>query len=288
MKRIILYMLLIGGCLYAQVESSSGVSQFKQQAFFVDFANYIDSTPAKTRLDVFIQVPYSSIQFIKQNNNFNASYNLSLVFYDKDKKNLLFERIWKEKVSTDDFENTISKNNFNLSYKTFDFVPGEYFLTCILEDIDSRKSYSLDYKIKINPISDSLGLSDIIFVTDVIKDTSGEKIVPNVSKTVTNRTKSLPIYFEVYSDKERDVILEYILEDLKNNSSIEQSASYKIRKGTNSIFYTFENTNFKLGDYKLTINLKDNENNDLAFTEKRLYSIITGLPKSIDDLDKAI
>jgi len=186
MKRIILYMLLISGCLYAQVESSSGVSQFTQQAFFVDFANYIDSTPAKTRLDVFIQVPYSSIQFVKQNNNFNASYNLSLIFYDKDKKNLLFERIWREKVSTDDFENTTSKNNFNLSYKTFDFVPGEYLLTCILEDLDSRKSYSLNYKININPISDSLGMSDIIFVTDVIKDTSGEKIVPNVSKTVTS------------------------------------------------------------------------------------------------------
>jgi len=289
MNKIILLMLLIGGCLYAQVESSAGVSQFNtKQAFFVDFADYIDSTPSKTRLDVFVQVPYSSIQFVKQNNSFYASYNLSLIFYDKEKKNILFERIWKEKVTTDDFEHTISKDNFNLSYKTFDFEPGEYLLTCILEDLDSRNSYSVDYNININPISDSLGLSDVIFVKDVVKDSSGEKIVPNVSKTVTNKTKNLPVYFEIYSNKERDVILEYIIEDLRNNSSVKQTSPYKIKTGTNSIFYTFENTEFKLGDYKFTVNLKDIENNNIASTEKKLYSVIAGLPQSIVDLDKAI
>lgn len=289
MNKIILLMFLIGGCLYAQVESSAGVSQFNtKQAFFVDFADYIDSTPSKTRLDVFVQVPYSSIQFVKQNNSFNASYNLSLIFYDKEKKNILFERIWKEKVTAVDFEHTISKDNFNLSYKTFDFEPGEYFLTCILEDLDSHNSYSMDYKINVNSISDSLGLSDVIFVKDVVKDSSGEKIVPNVSKTVTNKTKNLPVYFEIYSNKERDVILEYIIEDLRNNSWVKQTSPYKIKTGTNSIFYTFENTEFKLGDYKFTVNLKDNENNNIASTEKKLYSVITGLPQSIVDLDKAI
>lgn len=288
MKRILVIIFLLGNYLLAQVESSRGENVIVSQAFFVDFANYVDTTPAKTRLDVFIQVPYSNIQFVKQNNNFSANYNLSLIFYDKDKKNILFERIWKEKVVTDKFQHTISKDNFNISYKTFDFTPGEYLLTCILEDADSRKSYSKDYLIKINSISDTLGISDIIFVKDIVKDTDGKKIVPNVSRTVTNKTKSLPFYFEVYSAKDREINLEYIIEDLKNNTSIVQKDTYKIKTGTNAIYYTIENTDFKLGDYNLKINVTDAEHNILLSTEKKLYSIITGIPSTIVDLNKAI
>ncbi len=288
MKRIILFFIIALCNLLAQVESSRDVGSVQTKAFFVDFANYLDTTPTKTRFDVFIQVPYSNIQFVKQNNSFNANYNLSLIFYDKDKKNILFERIWKEKVTTNEFKHTVSKDNFNLSYKSFEFVPGDYLLTCILEDEDSRESFSMDYKIKINLIYDTLGLSDVILVTDVIKDNNGEKIVPNVSRTVTNKTKTLPFYFEVYSNKERDVYFEYIIEELKNNVQLKNQMPYKIKSGTNAIFYTLKETDFKLGDYKLTINLRDNKDNLLSTTEKYFYSIITGLPASIVDLDKAI
>lgn len=289
MKKFLVSLLLLCSYVYGQVESSGNTSQYSTaKKFYVDFASYIDSTPNKTRLDVFIQVPYSSIQFIKQNDSFKASYNLSLIFYDKEKKNILFERIWKEKVSTDNFQHTLSKNNFNLSYKTFDFTPGEYLLTCILEDADSRNNISVDLPVKVNKISDTLGISDIILITDIVKDKSGEKIVPNVSKTVSNKTKALQFYFEIYSNKERDINLEYIIEDLKNNKTYKQASAYTLKSGTNPVYYTFENTNFKLGNYKLTINLTDNENNLLLSTEKNIYSIITGLPSSIADLDKAI
>lgn len=289
MKKLLMILFAFSYILSAQVESSSGVSQFSQaQIFYVDFVNYIDTMPNKTRLDVFIQVPYSNIQFVKSNNNFNASYNITLIFYDKDKKNILFERIWKEKVTTAKFEQTLSKKNFNLSYRTFDFYPGDYFLTCILEDSDSRKSFSMDFPLRINSITDSLGLSDILLIMDIIKDSTSEKIVPNVAKTVTNKTKSLPFYFEVYSSKDRDVYFEYIIENLKTNTSIKQLIPYQLKAGTNSIYYTFENTEFRLGDYKLTVNLEDSENRTLASVDKKIYSIITGLPASIVDLDLAI
>lgn len=289
MKRLIIILFVFSYSLFAQVESSSGVSQYNNpKIFYVDFANYIDKTPDKTRLDVFIQVPYSNIQFVKQNNNFNASYNITLIFYDKDKKNVLFQRIWKEKVTTTEFEHTLSKDNFNLSYRTFEFNPGDYFLTCILEDSDSRKSFSLEFPLNIKMMNDSLGLSDVIFVADVIKDSTGDKIVPNVSKIVTNKTKSLPFYFEIYSSKERNIFLEYIIENLKTNTSTKQLLPFQLKSGTNSVFYTFENTDFKLGDYKLTINLEDSDHNTIVSTEKKLYAVITGLPASITDLDKAI
>ncbi|MCX7798132.1 MAG: GWxTD domain-containing protein [Melioribacter sp.] len=288
MKKLLVSIILFCNYVFGQVESSSNISYTTTKKFFVDFASYIDSNRSKTRLDIFIQVPYSSIQFIKQNDSFKASYNLSLIFYDKEKKNILLEKIWKERVSTDNFQHTLSKDNFNLSYKTFDFTPGEYLLTCIFEDADSRNSSSIDFPIKVNQISDTLGISDIIFVSDIVKDASGEKIVPNVSKTVSNKTKSLQFYFEIYSNKERNVNLEYTIEDLKNKLTYKQTTPYVIKSGINPVYYTFDNTDFKLGDYKLIIKLESTENNTLLSTEKNIYSVITGLPASIVDLDKAI
>ena len=47
----------------------------------------------KTRLDVFIQVPYNSVQFVKTAQGFEAAYTLTVSVYDEEKKNLFLKHI---------------------------------------------------------------------------------------------------------------------------------------------------------------------------------------------------
>lgn len=289
MKRFYLIFLIALISVNAQVEYSSESNLLiNAPLFYVDFANYKSNVPDKTRMDVFIQVPYTSIQFIKKDNSFLAGYNVTLTFYDKDKKNILFERSWKEKITSNDFTQTISRSNHNFSYRTFDLNPGNYTIRCILEDTDSRRAATREFKLELKKFPEALSISDIILISEIIKDPAGEKIVPNISKTVSNKTTSFPFYFEIYSDKEEQVILEYHLLNLKSNTTLKQMNPQNLKAGSNTIYFTIENTEFKLGDYIIKVFVKDNDWKDVASAQKQFYSKIFGFPNSIIDLDKAV
>ncbi|NMB82220.1 MAG: GWxTD domain-containing protein [Ignavibacteria bacterium] len=289
MKRICLIIFLFAITINAQVEYSAETNlALNAPLFYIDFANYKSDSPDKARLDVFVQIPNSSIQFIKKDNSFTGGYNVTLTFYDKDKKTILFERSWKEKIISSDFAQTISRNNFNFSYRTFDLNPGNYTIRCILEDSDSRRAATREYKIGLKKLSDSLALSDLFLITEIIKDPSGDRIVPNISKVVSNKTTDLPFSFEIYSDKDQQVVLEYQIENLKSKITTKYMDPVTVKSGTNQIYHTIENVNFKLGDYILRIVLKDKDWKEIASTEKSFISKIYGFPNSIADLDNAV
>jgi len=289
MKRIWLIVFALSVIIKAQVEYSAETNiAINAPLFYIDFANYKSDSPDKARLDVFVQIPYSSIQFIKKDNSFAGGYNVTLTFYDKDKKTILFERNWRERITTTDFAQTISRNNYNFSYRTFDLNPNTYTIRCILEDIDSRRASTREYKINLKKFTDSLSVSDILLITEIIKDKSGEKVVPNISKVVSNKTNELPFSFEIYSDKDQQVVLEYQIENLRSNTTTKYMDPITVKSGTNQIFHTIDNVSFKLGDYNLRVVLKNKDWKEVSFSEKSFISKIYGFPNSIVDLDKAI
>ncbi len=289
MKKIILLSFLLASAVLAQVEYSSGNNTIPNAGiFFLDYAGYKSTTPGKTRIDVFVQVPYSMISFVKKDDGFRGGFDVTLTFLDEKKSNIIFERNWKEKVSAEDFSNTLSKSNFFYSYKYYDLAPGKYFLKCVVEDSDSRRISSRELPLNVRQITDSLGLSDVMFISEIVKEPSGDKIIPNVSSTVTGKNTSLSFFFDLYSDKQRDVVLEYTLNDFKNNTSLKQEDPQTIKPGDNTITHTIKNTNFGVGDYLLTVTLKDLDRKEITSVGKKLRAKIAGLPSSIIDLDKAI
>lgn len=288
MKRFLILLLLIGYASYAQVEYAGANAISNAPLFYIDAADYLSKVPNKTRLDVFIEVPYASIQFIKKGDVFQAGYSVTLTFYDKEKKGILFERIWKETIKESEFTRTLSRTNYNISYRSFDLNPGSYLVRCILEDSDSRRASSKEFPVRVDVIKDTLGFSDIMLITEIIKEESGERILPNISKIVTNKNSSLPFYFDIYSNKDRQIYIEFSLENLKSRKAIKQLSPQTIKAGTNTVYYTMENLDFKLGDYSLSALIKDGEWKEIGRVEKIFNSKIYGLPNTILDLNKAI
>jgi GWxTD domain-containing protein len=286
--KYLLMLLLLTTSLIAQVEYSSRRSGIPIFNYTVDYASFKSNQANKTRVDFFVQVPYSSIQFVKKDNAFSGGYSVTLSFMDDSKKNILFERNWREKLSTKDFNQTISRDNFNLSYKSFDVNPGKYFVKSIVEDSDSRQTSVKEFQLEVRKLNDSLAISDFIFISEIVKDSTGEKIVPNVSRLVTNKTVNLPFFYEIYSDREHQVHVEYYLNDKKRNLVTKLLDPIKVKKGVNLITHTIDKSDFVLGDYSLKIELKDSAWNPIDLTEKSFNSIIWGIPTTITDLDKAV
>ncbi len=118
------------------------------QGFYEDFLSFLSDEPGKTRVDIFVQVPYTRIQFVKTDEGFSGSYTVTISVFDEEKEKLILEKSWAEKINSKEFEQTTSKNNFNLSLRSVVLDPGKYFVrSCFgrygLQKICSeRRSYN--------------------------------------------------------------------------------------------------------------------------------------------------
>ena len=123
MKKLLVLLFAAAQIITAQVEHSAGEMPVKfYPGFDIDLANYPMGNPEKTRVDVFLKMPYSNIQFIKTAKGFQARYGVTLTFYDEDGENIIVEKMWNEKVAVEDFEQAISARNYNYSYKSIDLL----------------------------------------------------------------------------------------------------------------------------------------------------------------------
>ena len=180
MKKIIL-LLFLTSSIYAQVEYAQrgSESQFLPK-FFLDLASYQSQESGKSKMDVFIKVPYSNVQFIKTQNDYRAMYSIIVSIYDDD-ETLKLETLWNEKIEAHNFKQTISQTSFNISYKSFFIEPGKYKFVCKLEDNESRKYSIYEQLINIREFSDSIDISDLVIASGFIETAQGTKVIPNIS-----------------------------------------------------------------------------------------------------------
>jgi hypothetical protein len=103
--------LILLKSLTAQVENYGEKPYGFNTKYYQDFLSFASDQEGKTRVDIFIQVPYTEIQFVKAPGGFRASYTITVSVFDEDKEKLLVEKSWREKIETPDFEETTSKSN---------------------------------------------------------------------------------------------------------------------------------------------------------------------------------
>ena len=288
MKSLYIYILLfLFSCdLYAQ-EGFFDKRGSEPNKFNYEYLDFKSDQLNKTRVDVFIQVPYTEIQFVKSDNKFEANYTITVSIFNKDKDKLVTEKIWNEKVVTTDFNQTTSPQNFNLSLRSFDLSPGEYMFRSAYEDKDSRKTYAKEDVVNVRDISSNFALSDIMLVEKRTNEGGDNKILPNIKKVISTRKGGLPLFYEVYSDTSSTFKIEYDISE-KGNTVISYKTTKQMSKGRNQIFYTLPDSSLEMGNFNISIVLKDIEDNELASTKQSFISRWVGFPSTAKDLDEAV
>ena len=163
-KSILLFVFLFTSIALSQAESYnySRVPE-KKIKYYQDFLSF-KGKDTKTRLDVFIQVPYNAVQFIKTGQGFEASYTITVSIFDEDDKNLITEKIWNEKITALSFELTTSPENYNFSNRSFELTPGIYSIKTELLDKDSKNEYNSENKVIVKDFSSMPSMSDVMLI----------------------------------------------------------------------------------------------------------------------------
>jgi GWxTD domain-containing protein len=285
----IVLLLLVFQSVKAQVEIADNPDETRSlPKFYHDFLNFYSPDSEMTRLDAFIQVPYVQIQFVKSDKGFTASYTVTVSVYDENKDKLITEKIWNEEVNEKNFEQTNSKNNYNLNFKSFYLRPGKYTIRSAVEDKESKKEFSTEDIVTVRPLNAKISLSDVILISKMSEATDTKKILPNVSGNVATQTDGVPVFFEAYSKTPTDVKLQYIISNEKKDIIFQTSQQQHLDSGKTQIFNTIKDSSISLGDYLLTITALDKNDSVIASTSKTFFSRWQGIPSSVKDLAEAI
>jgi GWxTD domain-containing protein len=289
MKTIKLFLVFLfsTGFIYSQPENPTLYVQTGAK-YFQDFLNFMDDD-GQSRVDIFIQVPFAAVQFERTSKGFEGGYSVTVSIYMEDGETLYLEKLWNEKISTKSFKESSAKENFNLSYRSFKLTPGKYFIKTTVMDRDSRKEYLSSNYYNVKDFLLKPSISDIMFIAQMTNVEGKNKIVPNVSRNVSENKKEINIFFEIYSDSSTEYNIDYLVTNKDKKILYEHSGKQPITEDKTQIFYTIsDSTLLSLGNYILTVQLKDNGENILASTSKTFYSRWVGLPATVANIDEAI
>lgn len=290
MKILPVFLLIIFNLQYSfsQVENVYGKrGQSNEPNYYQDFLNFASDQPNKTRVDVFIQVPYNEIQFIKNINGFSASFMIRVSVFDEKRDKLLVEKSWREKIDIKDFEQTTSKSNFHLSLRSFHLKPAKYFIRTSVEDEDSKREFISENVYIVRDLTDDISMSDIMLVNRQTQLEGSSKILPNVTRNIATQKDGIQIFYEIYSDNPKEVNLLYSIKDKDQKEVYTKSEVKELDSGRTQIIYTLDDVSLGLGSYTLDVKIMDS-GKIAASNSKNFVSRWLGVPASIQDLDKAI
>jgi GWxTD domain-containing protein len=289
MKSIIFLILSLNILLSAQDQNYDRNFKNSYDAFFhQDFLNFRSDKPGMTKVDVYIQVPYKSLQFIKTGQGFTAKYSVVVSVFDESKDKLIVEKTWNETINVMDFSQTTSRLNYNVGFRSFELKPGNYFFRTAVIDNDSKKEIKSENNFRVREFNPQLEISDILLVTrSEVKD---NQVLPNIPRNVTLSVGGLQFFYEVYSSDstKKNCTVDYEVLDKESKVLYKKSVLEEVSFGKNQIVESIDDLRLDLGTFILRVTLKDENFKTINTLNKSFFSRWVGLPGSVTDIDKAI
>lgn len=293
MKKILLiliYLFIIKAGFSQENPVDQNTKSVKEAVYFQDFINLLSDKPGLSRIDIYIQVPYKNLLFVKSNQGFSAKYSITASVFDSSKKKLVVEKTWNETVNVIDYTIATSKENYSLSKKSFDLAPGTYSIRTMLQDKDSKQEAIGENIFTVKAYNENISLSDILLISKSDSSQGKNQIIPNVSRNFPSAKNKIKFYFEVYSKDSVDTrrSFEYVVLNSEKNIIHKEVEDRIIKAGSTKVLFTMQEFPFDLGVYSLVAAIVDSNGTITSTSTKSFYSHWKGLPAIIIDIEKAI
>lgn len=288
---LIIFLFVFFHQMFAQVENlnSVGIRSFIP-FFYFNALNFKSDDPNFTRVDLYIQVPYTQLSFVKEGDLFIAMYEVSAGIYDSTER-LVTEKIWTEKIVLGSYSESVSRNGSNISSRSFRLLPGNYRLRVSVQDKESKKNASASTELNVRAFREPFALSDILLITRYSEIDSKREVIPNITNNIIFTQDGFHLFFEFYNQSlDTNFSLNCKITNSKGKTIFEFNTPYRISTARTPIFLKVEKSDFSIGEYVLTITAKslDSIVRGSYSVSKRVFSRWVGVPRSIVDLNKAI
>lgn len=281
MKKILLIgMLIITSLAQNKPVEMQGLSA---PQFFIDAINSKSDKQDFTKIDFYIQIPYQNLKFLKIDEEYLAKYSVNLVVSNSEETSVIESKSWEKELRSLDYNITTSPKSYNLESQTLLIKPGIYKAKCVVEDIETKKYFSATFNLNVQKFTDSVSISDIILIE---KEDAQKRLIPNISRIISNNNKSLKFYYEIYSPIKDTLEIVYNLKTKDDKEILTKTEKIISEAGKTIVINSIDSLNLTMGAYKLIAFVKKG---DYKFSRtKNFVSKIFGFPNSITDLNESI
>ncbi len=277
-----------------QVEASAVQSDPRDGHFYLDAVSFADQAEG-SRLDVFVQVGYELLTFVKNDELYDASYELTLSIYDT-LENLITEKSWVEEVKGVTFDQSVSSNLYSLTQRVFSVIPGRYVVAASVRDNETKTMRRRVRRLLVSEYkTPPLVLSDILIVSKITERAGKKAMVPNVSGNVGGIPEAFFAYLEAYNHMQVDsLMLVASVIGEKGDSKLQVDTLVAMKPGRNEFLIRIPHASLTLGDYRLFVRAfrRDSIPQDpdayLASTDRPMFVRWQYFPVGVKSLDLAI
>lgn len=261
-----------------QVFPKSYYFDLDRPEFYFDFLTFRAGKGEKTYLEVFCQVPTNILQFIKSEQGFSASYELSITIYDQSDYQITGSS-YVDSVhvpSLDDIQKLALPQVIRF---TFFLYPGKYKAKIRYTDLETYEVMGFTRRLEIESYDKSdLIISDLQLATS-IEITENEnsvlvknkrKIIPNLSHVYGLHLKHIYVYTEIYNFKydsgcdKNQFKAQFVVTNEQGMQLKTVDFKYKKPGETSVLSVGIPVEQLKTGKYILTLNVTDLDNGHTA------------------------
>ncbi len=274
--------------MQAQVEFSTMQEQ-NGPDFHVDLVNTaVGPASHLSRLNVYLEIVYDELQFVKKEENFEATYEISVTIMDKDDDQADGE-IWKELATATSFDMTNERTRLSQSHRHFDLEPGHYKVNIAVQDNETHRGSTRSLSIDLRDYQEStMRGSDILLVSEMQRDSTGAiSIRPQVSDATKGIVDSTQAFFEVYCENPpQELTVSYELAGKITHKRLRRSFTHTLNSWRNPVYFKLHPDSLPQDSYLLTVQIESAGGK--IKREKPVYIRWSALPATASDLKTAV
>jgi GWxTD domain-containing protein len=277
---------------YAQIDAYNETMENPLEVY-IDAMSFSTGDTANGRLDVYVQVGYDQLTFIRSKQSYTAECEITIDVLDEQDQ-LVVEKTWTDRAATDTFEVSVSPQYFMMSERSVTLLPGIYTLKINYLDLESKRGIKETRKIRIPDYAhQKTELSDIMIISKMTKEGEKRIVTPNISGNVSNLEGGFYLFFEYYPAANHDSVeFQYSLINAKRETIYTRSNIEPAEKRGMQVFIKIDSIDVPAGEYTLNLEshprLKEKAPAFVSLSQRQITLHWKGIPLSVSDLDEAI
>ena len=253
--------------------------------FCADAAFFLADTSCV--LEVYFDICNEGLQFVKTDDTYRASADLSAVVTDG-KGNQIGGDTYRIKLSTSTYSATTSVDSCTLRVLAFDVGPGDFKMGLGLYDRDSRVKSEIEGKLRVPRLSAFPSLSDVeLLVRGKAHEGDRQGFSPNVGRLYSAESDTVFFYYEVYHGEGTDTLRLAEEISIPEGAPLLKGSALSVGPGKAGHVGMFAVDTLANGRYILKISLLDSKGQASASRTKE-FEIRHGGFRLSKDVDEAV
>ena len=201
-KILYVIVVLVGWCTTMKAQSTptySGLSE--STTMYMDAICFRGTTDTEARVDVYVMMPYSALEFMRKGSVYTADYQAIITVKDSTGKEVTQKKI-DRKIQEKTYENSRgASSGFDVTQTVLALAPANYTIeTMVLDGNGAKREYRRSRKLTVLDFQNfTFSISGILLVNSLEEIGGNYTITPHLSDNIASLKDGLFVFFESYS-----------------------------------------------------------------------------------------